>query len=187
MMSEMVAVCEESALGAPVWCVANGMWAEWGVIRARAVPAGPGGDACWVVEDWRRVRAGSLVTPDGMPSSTHGGLRTPDALRAALASAAKSVGAPVIAPAEDGRPTLAEWIAPFDERGRRLRCTYHDGSLGLWHFLSGAVVGWQSDSDDLGPEGPVLYRDGRSEGVYIPNPAELRAILDELASRGGVP
>lgn len=149
------------------------------------------GERILPIEEWRdtaEVRWDYPILPSADAMTTAGIDVYPTAVmmrwetEAAALRAWAAVGAPVLAPAEDGKASFAEWVAPFDERGLRLRCTWYDGSMGLWHFLPGAVVGWQSENDDIGPEGPMLYRDGCPGGDYIATPAELRACLDRLAA-----
>lgn len=82
-----------------------------------------------------------------------------------------AVGAPVLAPAEDGRPSLAEWVAACE--GSALGRPVRVNSSGRdWHFVGCCFV-QLIDNGAI-----VLRRDGTDE---VTTPAELRALLDTLA------
>lgn len=90
-----------------------------------------------------------------------------------------AVGAPVLAPAEDGRPSLAEWVAAAE--GSALgRPTRH-------RRIPGVQVRLASIADHmirLGDDGAMVTRGHIVIGDVVAccaTPADLRAALDKLA------
>ena len=86
-----------------------------------------------------------------------------------------AVGAPVLAPAEDGRPSLAEWVAAAEGSalGRPAVVPWEEGLRLYWH--DGAIVHF-----DIA-DGEVSEVWVTSESEQHHSPAALRAALDKLA------
>lgn len=91
-----------------------------------------------------------------------------------------AVGAPVLAPAEDGRPSLAEWVAAAEGSASGLLDSSNLNRLQWqgqgWAF--GQRVRMCIVFHNDGPRGTVSVGDVATE---VSTPAELRAALDELA------
>lgn len=106
-----------------------------------------------------------------------------------------AVGAPVLAPAEDGQPSLAEWVAAAEGSalGRANICARRtEGDLDMFIDCDGSLGGEPHPSADDVPDvfiainlpGPSYIYAARDEGAFsgkCDSPAALRAALDALA------
>ncbi len=102
------------------------------------------------------------------------------------------VGAPVLAPAEDGRPSLAEWVAACEGSALGRSQAWWDETVEL---ATTAILGFQwgpfpalASGNALGficaiiPQGTVMINGWQDPSPRtVATPAELRALLDILA------
>jgi len=103
-----------------------------------------------------------------------------------------AVGAPVLAPAEDGRPSLAEWVAACEGSALGRSQAWWDETV---EPATTAILGFQwgpfpalASGNALGficaiiPQGTVMINGWQDPSPRtVTTPAELRALLDTLA------
>lgn len=103
-----------------------------------------------------------------------------------------AVGAPVLAPAEDGRPSLAEWVAACEGSALGRSQAWWDETV---EPATTAILGFQwgpfpalASGNALGficaiiPQGTVMINGWQDPSPRtVATPAELRALLDTLA------
>ena len=150
------------------------MWRDW-LTRMIGLVNGWGYDATAAIPG---LRLSPLSGRDAEAEELYEAFWTSDAARL---HAWAAVGAPVLAPAEDGRPSLAEWVAACEGSalGRPTRSsasmTVLLGWPGVcWVYLdNGSMADWRAHVVDK-PQGRTLHAE-------VSTPAELRALLGTLA------
>ena len=152
-----------------------------------------GADYYWTSPE-ARLRAWAAV---GAPVLTPEASRILDAARAlpvalegsealahvvsAVRAEAAAVGAPVLAPAEDGRPSLAEWVAACESLGMHstMDVIGDDACICYWSTSQGGPCEYPVVR--IRDAASVTVDTVTSDGHSVDTPAELRALLDTLA------
>lgn len=89
-----------------------------------------------------------------------------------------AVGAPVLAPSENGRPSLAEWVAACEAEGMLYKpARGHDAHV---CFMSSADGRLPYACVHIHSADVVFLDTDAAEGIVCSSPAELRASLDRL-------
>lgn len=159
------------------------VWADWRAARDGRIPYF-GSPSSWMTrQSWREIAAvpGVVCAEYEYPTA---GIQYSAAWVSddARLRAWAAVGAPVLAPAEDGKPSLAEWVAAAE--GSALGRP----SWSAWKAFFSRPHRHRIDCELL-DDGSALvtdWGDHFSQWAAMPfsTPAELRACLDRLA--GGV-
>lgn len=99
----------------------------------------------------------------------------------AVRAEAAAVGAPVLAPAEDGRPSLAEWVAACESLGMHstMDAIGDDACICYWSTSQGGPCEYPVVR--IRDAASVTVDTVTSDGHSVDTPAELRALLDTLA------
>ena len=92
-----------------------------------------------------------------------------------------AVSAPVLAPAEDGRPSLAEWVAACESLGMHstMDAIGDDACICYWSTSQGGPCEYPVVR--IRDAASVTVDTVTSDGHSVDTPAELRALLDTLA------